>query len=159
MGVPSWSKVARRFLGRGEPRAAGSSGCAYKVQDIRTAATEASNQIAHAGPVVRGGSIAVLLDGRQVISAAKTEPDRMELHKQRQNSKTIWTDELLIAEYGHADKLFGHPAVITAACRQLRTPPLPFVALPQTSSSRGILAMVLRARVASQLLEDRKSIL
>ena len=40
----------------------------------------------------------------QPISAKKTEADRMELHKK----KTVWTEELLIAEYGRVDKLFGH---------------------------------------------------
>ena len=32
----------------------------------------------------------------------------MELHKQAQNSKVIWTTELLIAEYDRVTKLFRH---------------------------------------------------
>jgi hypothetical protein len=62
------------------------------------------------------------MDGHQVISATKTEPDRMELHKHRQNSKTIWTEELLIAEYGRADKLFGH---LIAFVRRLKGESVP----------------------------------
>ena len=32
----------------------------------------------------------------------------MELHKKTQKDNVIWTTELLFAEYGRADKLFGH---------------------------------------------------
>ena len=84
------------------------------------AAAEARNQIAHAKPVHRGGGIAISLDAElQVISAKKTEPDRMELHKK----KTIWTEELLIAEYGRADKLFGHLIAFVMRLKGQSVPP------------------------------------
>lgn len=73
------------------------------------AAAEARNQIAHANPVHHGGGITVEIgEGFQVKSVKRTGSDRMELHKQTQNSKAIWTTELLIAEYERASKLFGH---------------------------------------------------
>ena len=72
------------------------------------AAAEARNQIAHASPVHRGGCLVINCDGFEVKSVTKIEPDRMELHKQTQNSKAIWTTERLIAEYQRVDKLFGH---------------------------------------------------
>lgn len=72
------------------------------------AAYEARNQIAHANPVHNLGRVVIDSDGVQVKSVTKTEPQRMELHKKTQDSKTIWTTELLIAEHDRAFKLFGH---------------------------------------------------
>jgi hypothetical protein len=64
------------------------------------AAAEARNQIAHANPVHHAAGFTIEIgDGFQVKSVKRTGSDRMELHKQTQNSKTIWTTELLIAEH------------------------------------------------------------
>jgi hypothetical protein len=73
------------------------------------AAAEARNQIAHANPVHHGGRITVEIgEGFQVKSVKRTGSGRMELHKQTQNSKAIWTTELLITEYNRASELSGH---------------------------------------------------
>jgi hypothetical protein len=78
------------------------------LQRIR-AAGDARNQIAHANPVHQGGRIVIEMDdGFQVKSLKRTESDRMELHKQAQNSKTVWTIDLLVSEHDRAAKLFGH---------------------------------------------------
>ena len=73
------------------------------------AAAEARNQIAHANTVHNAGGLTIQIgDGFQVKSLTKTGSERMELHKKTQNSETIWTTELLIAEHDRAFKLFGH---------------------------------------------------
>jgi hypothetical protein len=78
------------------------------LKHIREAA-DSRNQIAHANPVHNGGRVIIELgDGCQVKSVKRTESERMELHKQAQNSKVIWTTELLIAEQDRVTKLFRH---------------------------------------------------
>jgi hypothetical protein len=78
------------------------------LQRIRVA-SDARNQIAHANPVHKAGMVIVEVgENFQVISAKKTESDRMELHKPAKNSKTIWTIDLLVTEHDRVFKLFGH---------------------------------------------------
>jgi ferritin len=73
-------------------------------------AAKARNEIAHASPVTRGGTIRIVLDREQkkTVSVERTEKDRMELRKRTKNGETTRLLDDLFDEYHRTEKLFGN---------------------------------------------------
>ncbi|MGK6355361.1 hypothetical protein ACMGDH_09035 [Sphingomonas sp. DT-207] len=71
-------------------------------------AAKARNEIAHASPLKRGGTIKVVLDReqRKTVSVERTEKDRMELRKRTKNGETTRLLDDLFDEYHRTEKVF-----------------------------------------------------
>jgi hypothetical protein len=79
-------------------------------------------EIAHGEPVHNFGRVQVEIGEGQQTKMKRLEPARMQLYRNDQTSKTVWTTEQLTAEYFHANKLFGH---LIAFVKRLRGEPVP----------------------------------
>jgi|ERR1700730_4401593 len=87
-------------------------------------AAKARNQIAHASPTHHGGTIAIALNSNPEIAPkmTRTESSRMELRKRTRAGETVWTTDLMRAEYERSHKLFGHLIALAMELRGEKPP-------------------------------------
>ena len=76
-------------------------------------ASEARNKIAHANPAHGTPVVPEMIEtehGPRIVSLQRVGPDHMGLYKfgKKRGQITIWTIDLLTAEYERIDKLFNH---------------------------------------------------